>query len=190
MSAVTRRPVGSVLAALASALVLTGCAGFGDAPEPTRLTAAPPGAPTLTTTEAFSAVDAELVARMARHHREALDHAALVPDRTETPEVVVLAEDITADRAALLEELLGRLDEWGLPTDAPSAEPAASLGEVEGAEFDRLWLEEMAVHHEAGIALAEDVLARGSDRPTRTFAERLAATERAELGRLEAMLGG
>ncbi|KAB7743593.1 DUF305 domain-containing protein [Nostocoides sp. F2B08] len=190
MGTVLRRAVGTSVASLTAALVLTGCAGFGEAPEPTRLTAPPPGAPTLATTEAFSEIDAELVARMVGHHQEALDLAALVPDRTETPEVVVLAQDITDARTGQLAELVDRLDGWGVPTGTRSAEPATALAEAEGAEFDRLWLEEMTAHHEDGIALAEDVLGSASDRPTLTFAERLAETERAELGRLEAMRGG
>jgi uncharacterized protein (DUF305 family) len=104
--------------------------------------------------------------------------------------VVVLAEDITEARSAGLGELLGRLEEWGLPADATQPGPTGDLSGAEGAEFDRLWLEEMIANHEEGIALAEDVLARGSDRPTLTFAERLVASDLAEMSRMEAMLGG
>ncbi|MGA8048468.1 MAG: DUF305 domain-containing protein [Dermatophilaceae bacterium] len=187
MSTVARRLAS--LSVLTAALVLAGCTGVGDRPQPTRLTAAPPDAPTLTTTRAFSDADAEFVESMVRQHRRAIGLAALVPDRTDTPEVVALAEDITRARTAELDRLLDRLQEWGLPADATQPGPTGDLLGAEGAEFDRLWLEEMLEHHEEGISLAEDVLARGSHRPTLTFAEALVAANRAQVSRIEAMLG-
>lgn len=176
--------------ALAAVLVLAGCAGVGEAPDPTRLTAAPADAPTLTTTRAFADADAEFVESMVAQHRRAIALAALVPDRTDTPEVVVLAQDVTEARTAELGELVGRLQEWGLETEATPDGPAGELSAAEGAEFDRLWLEAMIEHHEEAISLAEDVLTTGSHRPTLTFAEALVAADRAQVSRMEAMLGG
>jgi uncharacterized protein (DUF305 family) len=200
------------LAALAAAVLLAGCSGTGEAPEPTRLTAPPAPVPTETTTPAFAAADAEFVRLMVRHHQQALGMAALVPERTGTPEVVVLAREITADRAPQLRELEERLEEWGLPAPVPattssgpagddavllpdavdgglSATQVQAIREAEGAQFDRLWVEGMVEHHEGGIALAEAVLSAGAHRPTLTFAERLVVVNRAEVSLMEAMLG-
>jgi uncharacterized protein (DUF305 family) len=200
-------------AALAAAVLLAGCSGTGEAPEPTRLTAPPAPVPAETTTRAFADADAEFVRLMVRHHQQALGLAALVPERTGTPEVVVLAQEITADRAPRLRELQERLGEWDLPAPVPattgsgpagddallppddvdgglSATQVQAIREAEGAQFDRLWLEGMVAHHEGGIALAEAVLSAGAHRPTLTFAERLVVASRAELSRMEAMLGG
>lgn len=205
MSSAAPRPrvfVQGVLGAVAAAVLLGGCTGVGDSPEPTRLTAAPSTAPTPTTSPAVADADVEFVELLVAHHRQALALAALVPERTDTPEVVVLAQDITAARTPELQELLDRLEEWGLPAQASSAAPSedveggltaeqvSAIRDSEGAEFDRLWLEGMIEHHEGAIALAEDVLAAGSHRPTLTLAQRLVVADRAEITRMAAMLGG
>lgn len=214
-----RRPFPLATAAV-TAVLLAGCTGVGDAPEPTRLTAAPSTAPTPTTTPTFSAADAQFVELMVPHHRQGLALASLVPERTDTPEVVILAQDITALRTPELQQLLEQLQEWRLPAELPAADTSspttdgadpssapdvAAAGDVEGGltteqvqalldaegpEFDLLWLEGMVEHHEGGIALAESVLAAGIHRPTLTFAEVLIATNRAQLSRMQAMRGG
>ncbi|MHC3003150.1 DUF305 domain-containing protein [Gordonia sp. GN26] len=70
-----------------------------------------------------------------------------------------------------------------------SAEQMAALRQASGGEFDRLWLEGMIRHHEGAIAMADEVLANGTDPATRTLATQVRTTQQAEIDQMRAMLG-
>ncbi|WP_232717083.1 DUF305 domain-containing protein [Gordonia metallireducens] len=70
-----------------------------------------------------------------------------------------------------------------------SAEQMAALRQARGGEFDRLWLEGMIRHHEGAIAMADEVLANGTDPATRTLATQVRTTQQAEIDQMRAMLG-
>ncbi len=70
-----------------------------------------------------------------------------------------------------------------------SAAQMAALRNASGAEFDRLWLEGMIRHHEGAIAMADEVLANGTDPATKALATNVKKTQQAEIDQMRAMLG-
>lgn len=188
------------------ALASTGCSAFEDPPEPTRITAPPEGAPTLPTTQSFTVVDSTFSQLMIAHHAQAAEMADLVPERTDTPEVLALAREIKDAQQPEVDRMTAWLTEWGLEAVVDPAESIESIERVDvegmltetelqelrdasGPEFDRLWLKAMIAHHEGAVTMAEAVLSAGVHRPTLTLAEGILRAREAEITRMRAMLG-
>lgn len=82
----------------------------------------------------------------------------------------------------------GGMGQEGMPGMMSAAQMAA-LRNASGAEFDRLWLEGMIRHHEGAIAMADKVLANGTDPATKALATNVKKTQQAEIDQMRAMLG-
>lgn len=68
-----------------------------------------------TPTPSDDSVDAGFARDMARHHLQGVLMADLVPDRSEDPEVELLAYDISSTQNSQVGRMQGWLDLWGLP---------------------------------------------------------------------------
>ncbi|WP_241548560.1 DUF305 domain-containing protein [Gordonia alkanivorans] len=159
--------------------------------------------------------DVEFTTEMIPHHRQAVMMAGLVEGRTQNRELITLADTIEDAQDDEIDQMTARLKSWGVPVaghmdddgdmghgnmghgnmghgDMPgmmSAEQMAALRQASGGEFDRLWLEGMIRHHEGAIAMADEVLAKGTDPATRALATQVATTQQAEIDQMRAMLG-
>lgn len=150
-----------------------------------------------------SPADVEFVARMIPHHRQALEMASLAPDRAADPRVRALAARIDAvqePEIAVLEAWLARHERSGdghahghaAHADMPGmATPAQldALAAATGPAFDRLFVELMTAHHEGAIGMAQDLGLSGTDVTAGEIARDVAATQRAEIERMRALLG-
>ncbi|QGP89888.1 MULTISPECIES: DUF305 domain-containing protein [Gordonia] len=159
--------------------------------------------------------DVEFTTEMIPHHRQAVMMADLVEGRTQNRELITLADTIEDAQDDEIDQMTARLKSWGVPVaghmdddgdmghgnmghgnmghgDMPgmmSAEQMAALRQASGGEFDRLWLEGMIRHHEGAIAMADEVLANGTDPATRALATQVKTTQQAEIDQMRAMLG-
>nr|BFF00745.1 hypothetical protein GCM10020241_24200 [Streptoalloteichus tenebrarius] len=138
---------------------------------------------------------------MITHHRQALDMAALAPQRAGDEQVRGLAArisdaqgpEIAAMRAWL--ERTGQAEQHGghdhasMPGMA-TPEQLAALRAASGGEFDRQFLRLMIAHHEGAVTMATDVLTRGVDVFVQEMAQDVIATQTAEITRMRALLGG
>lgn len=125
--------------------------------------------------------DVHFLSGMIHHHAQAISMSALVPDRASNPSIGVLAERI---RVSQTDEIL-LMQQWlrdqGAPV--PEATPGpmrmmhdgmahdmlmpgmlteaqmAQLEAARGAEFDRLFLEFMIMHHEGALGMVNELFA-------------------------------
>ncbi len=153
--------------------------------------------------------DVAFVQMMVLHHRQALDLARLVGDRTDNRELVQAAQRITAAQSAEILLMAQWLTERSV--DVPAADADAGdydhaehghagmqglltdermdeLADAEGPAFDRLFVEGMVEHHEGAIAMAEYVLSHGTDPRVNELATDIVAEQGAEIARLQALL--
>ncbi|MDY6922861.1 MAG: DUF305 domain-containing protein [Pseudomonadota bacterium] len=137
----------------------------------------------------YSADDVAFMRGMILHHGQAVEMAALVADRTNTPEVIAVAGRIDASQADEIDFMRGWLTERGETAPEPSA-PAAmdhsahgahqmaghaghgdmpgmatpaqmeALAAARGAAFDRQFLELMIAHHEGAVKMVTDLFRR------------------------------
>jgi uncharacterized protein (DUF305 family) len=137
--------------------------------------------------------DAAFAAAMIPHHESAIEMAHLARERAQHPEIRTLADEIIETQSAEIEELERIVERVG------SADPAA-LGvsdEMSGmhvdtaaleqaSPFDRAFIDEMIVHHQGAVRMAEAELASGTDHHAKALAEEIVAAQSAEIDQMNA----
>lgn len=191
----------------ASAVVLAGCSGSGDdstdATSPAaETTTSVTSAPGTAVPDNHNAADVTFATDMIPHHRQALTLAELVPDRTDNPDVIALAEEITAAQQPEIDQLEAMLNQWGAPlpdghsdhhADMAGMVDQATLDRLEtlrGGEFDTLWLQSMIGHHEGAVQMAETEIADGENSAAKELATNIIADQQAEIDKMNEMMGG
>lgn len=124
---------------------------------------------------AYEDAEVAFVTGMVPHHAQALEMAALAPERAADPRVKALAARIAADQAPEIATMQAWLEQNGLPAADEDARHGghgghgggmkgmategdlARLVAAEGTAFDRLFLELMTEHHEGALAMVEEV---------------------------------
>ena len=188
-------------ASLALAVALTGCASQDTATEE-------PGAAVESVGEAVhNTADAEFAQMMTIHHEGAVEMADLAVEKAQSDEVRELAEGITAAQGPEIELMTGWLAAWredapdeaemggmghgGMDMDGLDQEAAmAELEGLEGAEFDRRFLELMTAHHEGAVEMAEGLLQDGENAEAGALAEKVIEDQTAEIAQMAALVDG
>ncbi len=187
--------------AVVAALGLAAC-GSDDAASPA--TQGP--AATNSTGAAFNDADVTFAQGMIPHHEQAIEMAdiALDPNMGASGQVSDLATRIKGGQDPEIELMTGWLTAWGQPlqmaTDEGhemssmdgmmSAEEMDTLGTMNGAGFDTMWMEMMIRHHQGAIAMAQTVKATGSSPDVLALADQVIAAQQAEITEMQALLGG
>jgi uncharacterized protein (DUF305 family) len=144
----------------------------------------------------YNIIDATFVQMMIAHHRQAIEMAALAPERAADPELRALAERISAAQKPEIDVLRAWLADRRLPeTDTghdhstmpgmQSPEAMAALAAARGADFDRRFVEMMTVHHQGARQMAGDVIRGGSDLILSEMANEMAVEQGSEIRRME-----
>lgn len=136
--------------------------------------------------------EADFIAGMIPHHREAVDSARQVLERTERPEMRDLAQrviEVQTEEIALLE---GWLAAW-YPAVAPDSAYEPMMRDLAGmspGEADRTFLEDMLRHHEMAITMAQAYLEGSFEkRPEVTaLAQEIVTVQHEENARMRAWL--
>lgn len=183
------RPWSALVAASAVALVVAGCGADADdvarpavsiqytAGDVPVLVPGSPGDPTETIAPgetgrmenagSWNDADVDFVERMVPHHAQALEMAALAPDRASDPRVLAIADRVASAQQPEIDLMQAWLEQQGLPPADPddhshagmegmvTDEQLFALRAAEGREFDRLFLEAMTQHHEGAITMAQ-----------------------------------
>jgi len=185
-----------VSAAAAVALTLGGCAGGTPGTDAS-------GSEASAGSEAaadFNGADVMFAQMMIPHHEQAVEMADVVLAKDGTnPEVTALATEIKAAQAPEIEQLGGWLDAWGAERTMEgdshdgmggmmSEEDMQALDAATPPESDRLFLEQMIVHHEGAVEMAQTELDSGSDAPAVEMAQTIIDTQTAEITTMEDLL--
>ncbi|GGC07291.1 DUF305 domain-containing protein [Cellulomonas carbonis] len=207
MTTTTRRRLAATASALALAATLTACAGDADeAPASTSSSQDAQAGSDAAATEHNDA-DTQFAQMMIIHHEGAVEMADLAVERAESPDVVALAERISAAQGPEIELMSDWLDAWGEDPagDADMSgmdhggmdmegmdqdEAMGSLSELEGTDFDRSFLDLMAAHHRGAIEMAEEHLEDGVNPEALELSETIIEDQRAEIAEMEEMLEG
>ena len=166
--------------------------------EPTVVAPGEQGA--LPNADFYSPEDVEFVTAMVPHHAQALEMAALAPDRAADARVRAMAERIAAGQGPEIEAMQAWLTSHGLPeasTDAGqgghhmrgmvTGEQMTQLLAAEGEQFDRLFLRRMIAHHQGALAMAERV-GQGTHPLVMEMAKDVAVTQSVEITRMQEVL--
>lgn len=171
-----KRTIGISASSALIALILAGCAPGGGMPGMDMGDGSEP--PMATVEEAApNAADQMFVMMMIPHHQQAIEMSDMLLAKDGIDQRVVdLAQQIKDAQGPEIELMQSWLEEWGVPMDdsmagmegmegmgmgTMSEADMASLESATGVEASKLFLEQMIVHHEGAISMAEDVLAAG-----------------------------
>jgi uncharacterized protein (DUF305 family) len=117
----------------------------------------------------YTADDLMFLTHMIVHHEQALELAALVPERARHEEFVRFARYVDGAQRAEIDQMKGLLDvaaQRGLqiphhemhgdpPMDGMlSRAQMKAVSAATGAEFERLWLQGMIYHHQGALDMA------------------------------------
>ena len=190
-------PMPRPIAALAAALLLSSCTGQASDAHTAQPRTDPPvstGRPV-----GYNANDVAFATNMIPHHQQAVELSALVPDRSTNTELIALAHQISAAQQPEINVMKVFLVQWtegtGNPTSSDSGHAGhgstmTKLESLNGAEFDKQWLESMISHHQGAIEMAKSELANGDNVDAKSLATNIVTTQEAEIGQMKQMLGG
>lgn len=144
---------------------------------------------------------------MIAHHMQALEMTALLPSRTSSEEMQLLAKRIELSQA----DEIRMMREWLIARGVQHSDPAEHhpremphmpgmltademqrLAHTKGAEFDRLFLEFMIKHHEGALVMVDRLFTAagaGQQSDISAFASDVDADQRMEIDRMSTMLG-
>ncbi len=204
-----------VAAALAAAMTFLSLGAPAVPAQPPIVQPGAPGEPsrTITAVEAsdlagirFTEADVMFMQGMISHHAQALEMTALLDTNTASDAMRATARRIELSQEDEIEMMQDWLRERGQEATAIdahhvegfqpmpgmlTADEMASLGEAEGAAFDRLFLDLMIKHHRGAITMVENLLRQpgaAQDSVLFGFTSDVIADQTAEINRMDAML--
>jgi uncharacterized protein (DUF305 family) len=192
----------TAMVAVAAALVLSSCSSPASDGQTDHQH---PDAPVITGQPAgYNADDVAFATNMIPHHQQAIDLSAMVPDRSANAELIALAKQISAAQQPEIDIMKVFLVQWNENPDTNAGHAghgspmagmvdAATMTKLEslnGAGFDKLWLESMISHHQGAIEMANAEIANGDNVDAKTLAKNIVATQGTEIGQMKQMLGG
>ncbi|WP_101847470.1 DUF305 domain-containing protein [Zhihengliuella sp. ISTPL4] len=186
---------------LTLALALSGCADNSTAPF-SETTSPSQSSSTSQATEA----DEMFVTMMIPHHQQAIEMSdiLLAKDGVDA-RVVELAEQIKAAQGPEIDKMLGWLEDWGVDY-APdsmggmdhgsmggddsmmSEEDMTLLENADAAEASRLFLEQMIVHHEGAVGMAQTALDEAQNPDVLDLAQQVIDDQTAEIATMQELL--
>ena len=145
--------------------------------------------------------DVMFASMMIVHHEQAIEMSDIVLAKDGVyPEVVELAEAIKAAQGPEIEQLQGWLNAWGVnpeehQTDGMdhgdgmmTEDDLAALESADGTEASKLFLEQMIVHHEGAIEMAQTELDQGANEEVIALAQAILDTQTTEIATMENLL--
>ncbi|MEW2384253.1 DUF305 domain-containing protein [Micromonospora sp. NPDC047707] len=153
-----------------------------------------------TASPAHNSMDTWYVRMMIPHHEQALEMAALAPDRAADPRVKALADRIRAGQAPEIGVLRAWLQARNLPADVAghdhgtmrgmqSPEAMRRLADARGADFDRLFVRMMSDHHAGAVEMSTNLLKVGAEPLLQEFANSVAVEQNVEINRMREIVG-
>ncbi len=195
------RMVGVVGGAITTALVLAGCAmgNMGGMGGMEGMNTPPASA---SAAADFNNADAMFAMNMIVHHQQAIEMSdILLAKDGVNPEVAALAERIKAAQAPEIDLMNQWLADWGVDNMGGmegmpgmdqgammSAEDMQALTDADGPTASTLFLQQMIVHHQSAIDMAQTQVDNGQNADAVALAQKVIDDQTAEIAEMEALL--
>jgi len=179
--------------ALAASLLLAGCSNSmngmpGEGASP----------PAESSTAPFNDADVDFAMNMVVHHAQAIEMADLLLSKDNMdPQVVELAQNIKAAQSPEIDTMNRWLDAWGAGGmagmdhgmgETMSDDDMTALDAATGADASRLFLEQMTVHHEGAIDMAQAEINEGENADAIALAEKIISDQTSEISLMAEIL--
>ncbi len=140
---------------------------------------------------------------MIPHHQQAVELGAMAPQHTTNAELIKLAGEILKQQQPEINTMKTLLAQWGVdPEAAPhqsghagmvmqgmvSDDTMVKLTTLNGADFDKLWLQSMISHHQGAIEMAKTEAADGTSPEMVSLAKSIVTGQQDEITQMQKML--
>lgn len=187
---------------LATALVLAGCSDTGgsdmDGMDHGSSASSSPSASAEAGDAVFNDADVTFAMEMVMHHQQAIEMSdALLAKDGVHPDVVALAERIKAAQGPEIETMNQWLEDWGQDTEMGgmehgggmmSEEDMAALEDADGETASSLFLEQMIMHHQGAIDMAQTQIDNGKNPDAVALAQKIVEDQTAEITEMQELL--
>lgn len=187
---------------LATALVLAGCSDTGgsdmEGMDHGNSASSSPSASAEASDAVFNDADVTFAMEMVMHHQQAIEMSdTLLAKDGVHPDVVALAERIKAAQGPEIETMNQWLEDWGQDTDMGgmdhgggmmSEEDMAALEDADGETASSLFLEQMIMHHQGAIDMAEAQIDNGQNPDAVALAQKIVEDQTAEITEMQELL--
>ena len=187
---------------LATALVLAGCSDTGgsdmEGMDHGNGASSSPSASAEASDAVFNDADVTFAMEMVMHHQQAIEMSdTLLAKDGVHPDVVALAERIKAAQGPEIETMNQWLEDWGQDTDMGgmdhgggmmSEEDMAALEEADGETASSLFLEQMIMHHQGAIDMAQTQIDNGKNPDAVSLAQKIVEDQTAEITEMQELL--
>jgi uncharacterized protein (DUF305 family) len=188
--------------------------GDDSSASPSAAASAAPASNAVPTTApgAFDDADVMFAQGMIAHCQQALDMAALAPDRASDKEVKDLATKTTAEETGEITGVKAWLKAWNRPESAGDDMGGMDMGgdndmsgmdmggsasdadmkklkAAKGGDFDRMYLQMMIAHRKGEISMAKDEQSKGRNGTAKELAATMAAEQTSEAATMQKLLG-
>ena len=128
---------------------------------------------------------------MIPHHQQAIDISEFAPLNTTNPEILAIADKIISGQGPEIEKMAmwlnGKSVDYTMMMDGMlSTAQVNTLRGAKEADFDQLYAQYMAQHHEGAVKMASDAIAI-DDPDLNAFANQIIVTQNAEIEELMAL---
>ncbi len=179
--------------ALAASLLLVGCSNSMNG-----MSSSETSSPAESSTAPFNDADVAFATNMVVHHTQAIEMADLLLGKDGVnAQVVELAQNIKTAQGPEIDTMNNWLDAWGAGAmsgmdhgmgETMSADDMAALEAASGADASRLFLEQMTVHHQGAIDMAQAEIEKGENTDATTLAKKIVSDQTAEISLMAALL--
>ncbi len=152
----------------------------------------------------FNQQDVMFAQMMVPHHEQAIEMSdVLLAKDGIDPAITDLANQIKDAQGPEIEQLTTWLEEWGSPVSESdsmesmdhgsmdgmmSDEDMQALQDAQGADAGRLFLEQMIVHHQGAVEMAQTEVGDGKNEDAVAMAQQIVDTQQAEISTMEDLL--
>ena len=151
---------------------------------------------------AHDADDIQFAQLMIPHHQQAVELAAMVPDRSTNPDVIALAAKVASEQQPEISTMKALLLQWNVNLESHESGHAGmamqgmvddatmvKLDSLKGGDFDTLWLQAMISHHQGAIEMAKTEIADGTNADLISLAKNIVTAQQAEVDQMRRILG-
>ncbi len=202
-----KRTLALTAAALATTLTLTACGGGDDAATPAAGDESSASAEAAPAEGDFAEADVMFAQMMIPHHAQAVQMSDMLLAKEDVDDdVSELAEEIKAAQAPEITQMSGWLQGWDAevpPTDGMAMEDGTDMGgmngmmspedmqaleDATGTEAAQLFLEQMTVHHEGAVEMAQAEVEEGTNPEAIELGETIIETQQEEIEEMQDLL--
>jgi uncharacterized protein (DUF305 family) len=163
----------------------------------TTLATETPGSPvTETSTTSTAQYDLQFIDSLTRHHQMAIEMAKMGEPKFEHKDLKDAAKKMIADQTKEIQQLRAWRDQW-YPGAAPAENmqmPGMSsmnmdmshMQSMSGHALDLMFIDMMIPHHEGGLAMGKDALAKAEHQEIKDLAQKMTEMQAKEIDQMRA----